>query len=225
MNGLVAPDAPGFYTLKLSLEGETRIVSDPPLAVLVPRSEKKGSILNGYQMGFYRGDRARRSDPEAPAGFVRIDTTDLDLPVSGHLRLGDFLTRDRQSTWPRYAAVDPRLLDKLELILAEIATWTSGMDDEPVPFDVHSSFRTPQHNRLVRSAARDSRHQLGDAIDIAIDANRDGRVNSKDAKLVSMAVDIVERDHPDLVGGMGIYARSNSYVHIDARGIKVRWRG
>jgi hypothetical protein len=50
-------------------------------------------------------------------------------------------------------------------------------------------------------------------------------VNSKDAKLVTMAVDIVERAHPDLVGGMGIYARNNSYIHIDARGIKVRWRG
>ena len=77
----------------------------------------------------------------------------------------------------------------------------------------------------MRSAARDSRHQLGDAIDLAVDANRDGRVNSKDTKLVTMAVDIVERSHPDLVGGMGIYVRNQPFVHIDARGIKVRWRG
>lgn len=225
VNGLIAPDAPGFYSLQLTLDGERRLVQDPPLAVMVPRSEKKGAVLNGYQMGFYRGDRPRRSDPEAPIGFVRIDTTDLDLPVSAHLRLSDFITRDRQNSWPRYAAVDPRLLDKLELVLAEIATWGGSGSDDVVPFDVHSSFRTPLHNRLVRSAARDSRHQLGDAIDVAVDANRDGRVNSKDAKLVTMAVDIVERDHPDLVGGMGIYARSSSYVHIDARGIRVRWRG
>ena len=78
---------------------------------------------------------------------------------------------------------------------------------------------------VVRSAARDSRHQLGDAIDLAVDANRDGRVNSKDAKLLTMAVDIVERTHPDLAGGMGIYSRSRPFVHIDARGTKVRWRG
>jgi uncharacterized protein YcbK (DUF882 family) len=145
--------------------------------------------------------------------------------VSAHLRLSDFLTRDRQSTWPRYAAVDPRLLDKVELVLAEIRTWTGAPSREDVPFDIHSSFRTPQHNRLIRSAARDSRHQLGDAIDVAVDANRDGHVNSKDAKLVSLAVDIVEQSHPDLVGGMGIYARNRSFVHIDARGFKVRWRG
>jgi uncharacterized protein YcbK (DUF882 family) len=225
VNGLVAPDAPGFYTLQLSLDGERRVVPEMPLAVLVPRSEKKGSVLNGYKMGFYRGDRARRSDPEAPIGFVKIDTTDLDLPVSSHFRLSDFLTKDNQNTWPRYAAVDPRLLDKVELVLREISTWTGSGTEDPVPFEIHSSFRTPQHNRLVRSAARDSRHQFGDAIDVAVDANRDGRVNSKDTKLVTMAVDIVEREHPDLVGGMGVYVRNNSYIHIDARGIKVRWRG
>jgi uncharacterized protein YcbK (DUF882 family) len=176
-------------------------------------------------MGFYRGDRARRSDPEAPVGFVRIDSADLEIPVSANFRLADFLTKDRQSTWPRYAAVDPRLLDKLELVLAEIAAWTGSPSREPVPFDIHSAFRTPQHNRLVRSAARDSRHQLGDAIDFAVDANRDGRVNSKDSKLVSIAVDIVERAHPELAGGMGIYLRTRPYVHIDARGTRVRWRG
>lgn len=225
VDGLVAPDAPGFYHLQLTLANERRIVSDPPLTVLVPRSEKKGSVLNGYVMGFYRGDRARRNDPEAPVGFVRIDSTDLDIPVSAHLRLSDFITKDRQQVWPRYAAVDPRLLDKIELVLAEIGTWTGKSDEDPVPFDIHSAFRTPQHNRLVHSAARDSRHQLGDAIDLAVDANRDGRVNSKDTKLVTMAVDIVERTHPDLVGGMGTYLRNQPYVHIDARGIKVRWRG
>lgn len=223
-NGLVAPDEPGFYSLQLTLNGEKRIVQSPPLAVMVPRSEKKGSVLNGYKMGFYKGDRARRSDPEAPIGFIEIDTLDLEIPVSANFRLADFLTKDQQNTWPRYAAVDPRLLDKLELVLAEISRWTGSTEKAAVPFDIHSSFRTPQHNRLVRSAARDSRHQIGDAIDIAVDANGDGRVNSKDAKLVTTAVDIVEREHPDLVGGLGIYVRS-SYVHIDARGTKVRWRG
>lgn len=224
-DGLIAPDAPGFYNLQITLAGERRVVADPPLAVLVPRSEKKGAALNGYNMGFYRGERARRGDPEAPVGFVRIDTADLDIPISANFRLADFVARDHQSTWPRYAAVDPRLVDKLELVLAEIATWTGSPTREPVPFDVRSGFRTPLHNRLVPSAARDSRHQLGDAIDIAIDANRDGRVNSKDAKLVTTAVDIVERTHPELVGGMGLYHRARPYVHIDARGIKVRWRG
>lgn len=226
VDGIVAPARPGFYRLELSLDQERRFVDGLPLAVMVPRSEKKGAVLNGYQMGYYRGDRARRSDPEAPVGFVEIDTTHVLLPVSQHLRIADFITRDRQSTWPRYVAVDPRLLDKVELVLAEIATWTGGAGPTEVSFDVRSGFRTPLHNRLVPSAARDSRHQLGDAIDLAVDANRDGIVNSKDTRLVTMAVEIVEKQHPDLVGGMGIYARSgHAFVHIDARGQRVRWRG
>jgi uncharacterized protein YcbK (DUF882 family) len=223
-DGLVAPLRPGFYRLELSIEQERQVMDGLPLAVLVPKSEKTGSTLNGYRMGFYRGERARRSDPEAPIGFIEIDTAHVGLQVSEHLYLADFITHDNQSTWPRYAAVDPRLLDKIELVLAEIGTWTGGASRDQVRFDVRSAFRTPLHNRLVPAAARDSRHQLGDAIDVSVDANRDGRVNSKDAKLVSMAVEIVERLHPELIGGMGLYTRSGTaYVHIDARGARVRW--
>lgn len=226
VEGLTAPARPGFYRLELRLDQEHKFVDALPLAVLVPRAEKTGSTLNGYRIGYYRGDRARRSDPEAPVGFVEIDAASSDLPVSEHLRIADFITKDNQSTWPRYAAVDPRLLDKVELVLAEISTWTGSSSASDVAFDVRSSFRTPEHNRLVPSAARDSRHQLGDAIDLAVDANRDGRINYKDNKLVQMAVDIVEKQHPDLVGGMGNYIRAGrSWVHIDARGKRVRWTG
>jgi uncharacterized protein YcbK (DUF882 family) len=142
------------------------------------------------------------------------------------LRLADFVTRDGQATWPRYAAVDPRLLDKIELVLDEIESWYGGSSRANVGFDVHSGFRTPLHNRLVPRSARDSRHQFGDALDLAVDANLDGRLSAGDTKLVALAVEIVERAHPDLVGGMGIYTHGgNSYVHIDTRGQRARWRG
>jgi uncharacterized protein YcbK (DUF882 family) len=99
-------------------------------------------------------------------------------------------------------------------------------DDAPVTLDVHSGFRTPFHNRRVKRAARDSRHQYGDAADIAIDSNGDGRISFADTRLVARAVEAVETAHPDLVGGMGLYNRGNaSYVHIDARGRRARWRG
>ena len=62
--------------------------------------------------------------------------------------------------------------------------------------------------------------------DIAIDANRDGRVNSRDVRLIELAVEIIERKHPDLVGGLGVYTQNgSSYAHIDARGKKARWQG
>jgi uncharacterized protein YcbK (DUF882 family) len=91
---------------------------------------------------------------------------------------------------------------------------------------VHSGFRTPIHNRATRHAARDSRHQNGDAVDGSIDANGDGRLTVADAKLVARAVDAVEHDFPDLIGGVGLYTSrrySHPYVHIDARGKRARW--
>jgi uncharacterized protein YcbK (DUF882 family) len=225
-NGLVAPDHPGFYRLELRTSAIRRIVDSVSLSVLVPFSKKNGASLNGYRIGYYRGERSRRPTPDMPAGFVQIDTCDLDLQVSDHLRLADFVSRDAQSTWPRYAAVDPRILDKVELVLDEIESWYGGARRASVAFDVHSGFRTPLHNRQVARAARDSRHQFGDALDLAVDANRDGRVSAADTKLVALAVEIVERAHPDLVGGMGIYTHSGpAYVHIDTRGQRVRWRG
>jgi uncharacterized protein YcbK (DUF882 family) len=93
--------------------------------------------------------------------------------------------------------------------------------------DVHSGFRSPDHNRQVRRAARDSQHQYGDAADVTIDANGDGHISAMDSKMVGLAVEIVELKHPELVGGLGLYTsrRTGSYVHIDARGQRVRWRG
>jgi uncharacterized protein YcbK (DUF882 family) len=97
-----------------------------------------------------------------------------------------------------------------------------------VAFDVHSGFRTPAHNAGVALAAQDSRHQFGDAVDLAIDANGDGRVTPADEVLVERAVDQVEADFPDLVGGLGLYTSElyqTPYVHIDVRGVRSRWKG
>jgi hypothetical protein len=223
-DGLFAPSSPGIYRLAVFNGEQWRLIDSLSLAVLVPFTQKRGSLLNGYRIGVYRGERG--SGPEIPTGFVQIDTNHLDVPVSDRLRLGDFISHDRQSTWPRYAAVDVGLLDKIELVLDEIESWYGGAGRANVPLDVHSGFRTPLHNRMIARSARDSRHQFGDALDLAVDANLDGRITSADTKLVALAVEIVERAHPDLVGGMGIYTRGGSaYVHIDTRGQRVRWRG
>jgi uncharacterized protein YcbK (DUF882 family) len=225
-DGLVAPSQPGFYRLVLFNSDTSQYIDSLALAVMVPFSQKSGSTLNGYRIGFYRAERNQGARSEPPAGFVEIDTTHLELPVSDHLRLRDFVSHDYQSTWPRYAAVDMRLLDKIELVFEEIESWYGGPNRAGISFDVRSGFRTPLHNRRVSRAASDSRHQYGDAMDLSVDANRDGHVNAADTKLLALAVEIVERAHPELVGGMGVYTRSGTaYVHIDTRGQRVRWRG
>lgn len=203
------------------------IVDAPLLAVMMPFTEKVGGVLNGYRIGTYVAERIRgRSD--VPQGFVEVWPEAMDLKVTSHLRLADFITHDaRQETvWPKYVALSPRLLDKLELVIAEVArTRPAGA---PMAVAVKSGFRTPAHNAGVKAAARDSRHQQGDAADVAIDANADGRLTAADGRLVARAVELVERAHPDLAGGLGLYTSRRyrtPYVHIDARGARARWRG
>jgi hypothetical protein len=117
---LIAPPDPGFYQLAVLRDGVRRIVHDLTLAVLVPFEAKEGPVLDGYTIGTFFAERVRGADEDRPDGFVRIDSRMADVPVSRHLRLGDFLTRDNQQVWPRYAAIDPRVLDKVELVLDAI---------------------------------------------------------------------------------------------------------
>lgn len=228
---VIAPGNPGFYRLVVIRGADRQVISQPTLAVMVPFEAKMGISINGYRIGRYLAERFRRHDH--PAGFVEVRERDLDLRVSRHLTVADFVTHDAQvDVWPKYVAIDPRLLDKLELVLtrigshARLAAHANGEHD--VALDVHSGFRTPLHNREVRWSAADSRHQYGDAADVAIDANGDGMVTLTDELLVAQAVDQVETEFPDLVGGLGLYVSRRyrtPYVHIDARGTRTRWTG
>ena len=120
------PTEPGFYRLAL-IRGEERVLVDgPALSVMVPFSAKLGGVLNGYRIGTYVAERLGAGDREAPPGFVQIDEEVLDLPLTKHLRLSDFVTHDGQQTWPRYAALDARLLDKIELVVAKLGQLTGA---------------------------------------------------------------------------------------------------
>jgi hypothetical protein len=229
LNGdkVIAPPRAGFYRLALIKSDQQREVEGLTLAVLVPFEEKEGVMLRGYRIGTYLAERvAGRQRP--PQGFLEITPADVDLPITKHLRVGDFLNHDQKGIWPSYAAVNPKLLDKLELVIQEIARWHGDKAVTDIEIDVHSGFRTPEHNRRIRRAAGDSQHQYGDAADVAIDANGDGKITAIDSRMVGLAVEIVELKHPDLVGGLGIYTSGHSstnYVHIDVRGRRARWRG
>lgn len=220
---LRGPEKPGFYRVVLGKGGERRVIDGLAVAVLRPFEEKVGGILNGYRIGTYLNEKVagNRAPPE---GFMEILPGDLNLMITKHLRVADFVSHDNQQSWPRYAAVSPRLLDKLELVVTEIERWHDG--EVELALDVRSGFRSPDHNRKIRRAARDSRHQYGDAADIAIDVNGDGKISASDNQMLGLAVEIVELKHPHLAGGLGMYSRGRTpYVHIDTRGKKTRWRG
>ena len=231
---LVAPAEPGFYRLALVREdGARTVVEGVTVSVLVPFSEKRAGKINGYRLGTWaaeRGSAAARAG--LPEGFIPVDSAALQLRVSEHLKLGDVLrTPDTPRLGvPNYAAVDTRLLEKLELVVDQVAKLASASAGRPVEprLSVNSGFRPPAYNAGVSGAASNSRHQYGDAADVRIDVDGDGRFSAKELRLVTKAVEQVERAHPDLAGGLGLYTSkrfSQPYVHIDARGKRARWNG
>ena len=230
---VTTPEQPGLYRLALSAPGSARrLVNGLTVGVLVPFEEKQGRSLNGYRMGFWRGERRADVKRLLPSGFLEVREQDLDRALTRHIRVSDFITHDGQSQWPRYLAVDTRLLDKLELVLAQLeadqGSAPVGGEAPRFAMEVRSGFRTPFHNARVPGSARDSRHQSGEALDVAIDADRDGRFTRKDVARVLRAIEEVEAAHPELNGGIGLYTSrrfSSPYVHLDVRGDHVRWRG
>ncbi len=220
-----APPKPGFYRMAIVRGVEREILPEPTLAVIVPFDQKIAGRLNGYRIGTYIAERFGRDDHERPPGFLEVRPENLDLQVTKHLKLADFVTHDDQGdVWPKYVALNPRLLDKLELVFADLG----GSVRPELAVDVHSGFRSPSYNARVPRAARDSRHQYGDAADVAIDADGDGRITMTDELLVMLAVERVEDKHPDLMGGLGLYMSRRyptPYLHIDTRGKRTRWEG
>jgi uncharacterized protein YcbK (DUF882 family) len=218
-----SPAKAGLYHLAINSGGKRHVLGEIVVAVLIPFSEKLGGSVQGYRIGTYTWERARGDATPPPPGFIEVWAEDAPIWVTSHLQLTDFLTHDSQKErWPKYVALDRRILDKVELVLGHL-----GSRDRELNVRVSSGFRTPLHNRRVPRAASDSRHQYGDAIDLSLDADGDGRVSYFDILAVARAVDRVEADHPELVRGLGVYGnRGNSpYVHIDVRGERKRWRG
>ncbi len=204
------------------------------IATLTPWQRKLGSFVNGYNMGYWPGElRLVSAQYENPEGFIEVSREAAATRLSTHFMLRDFLTHDQEHIWPKYVVVREDLIDKLELVLESLQSF--GVATQNVV--VLSGFRSPQYNArgVGEGMARSSRHQFGDAADLIIDANHDGRmddlnndgrVDFDDTQVIDRAVGLVEHKYPDLVGGLGLYHEigpSGPFVHIDVRGTRARW--
>lgn len=221
---LRAPSRSGAFWLVLSRAGVADTVADLALFVEHPMPNGMATGINGYHMGRW----PKAAEGTVPRGFIEVTERISDFPLSPHLKLSDFVVHDSQNGFPKYLHVREALLDKIELTVAEVAQMR-GRSPSIVKLNVASGFRSPAHNGELSGSAQDSRHMYGDAADIAIDANNDGKLTEIDARLVAAAAEAVERRHPDLVGGVGLYITADGggwpYVHIDVRGTRARWRG
>jgi len=188
-------------------------------------------VLNNYEIGAYRPRGTRSDRYEPPAGFVEVSGTNVDILVSPHFALGQFLCK--QPGDPRYLALTEPLVDKLESILDGVRAAGYSVST----LTVMSGFRTPAYNRAIGNSTFFSRHLWGDAADIYIDENGDGVMDDlngdglsdfKDAGVLFDIVESVVHGSRSGVepGGLKTY-RSNAvhgpFVHVDARGERARW--
>jgi hypothetical protein len=244
-NGTVAaePRGAGIWNVLLAIGNAVRPVANFNVIRLLPFSTKTNGRIGLYFVGSWPGEHGKAGPAKAPvnayanpAGFIEVTQANADTRVSDHFKLRDFLTHDQPNVWPKYLVLQQKLVDKLELVLADLEA--HGVDVRGVK--VMSGFRTPQYNETggnTGGRANLSRHMFGDASDIFIDSdgdgqmddlNHDGRITIDDSKVVEAAVDRVESAHPELVGGAGVYTAApghGPFIHIDTRGYRARWSG
>lgn len=234
--GFAAPRRAGIWSVALKVGNAIKPLADFSVITLRPAAEKQGGRLGLYFIGNW--PTAKKGRPgvnyDAPAGFIEVTQRTQSTPLSDHFKLRDFFPHDQANVWPKYIVVDTKLVDKLELILIDLES--RGINPNGVK--VMSGFRTPQYNSGVGDTdgrASLSRHMYGDAADIFIDndgngamddLNKDGRVNIADAMFIREAAARVERAHPSLIGGIGVYSATSAhgpFTHIDTRGYSARW--
>jgi hypothetical protein len=235
---LTAPKRPGIWNIALKVGNAIKPLGDFSVITLRPAAEKQGARLGLYYIGNWPARRQVKPGViyEPPSGFIEVTPENQNTQLSEHFRLKDFLPHDQANVWPKYIVVDMKLIDKDELVLEDLRQ--HGINPKGVR--VMSGFRTPQYNAGggdPRGRAALSRHMYGDANDIFIDndgngqmddLNHDGRVNIADSKVILDAVNRVERAHPSLIGGCGIYSGTSAhgpFTHIDTRGYPARWVG
>jgi hypothetical protein len=231
------PPEPGIWSMLLrargAVQGAMQAVPNVNVITTVPAGELRDGRIGEYRIGSWPAGQTGAY--AAPRGFVRVTPENMNTYVSRHFQLKDFLTKGQEGVWPKYVVISPRLLDKLELTIQELERMGHPVEN----VFVISGFRTPWYNVAggnPQGRGALSRHMYGDAADIAIDNTRngcmddlngDGRVDVQDARIIVEAAERVERRHPHLIGGIGIYRPVRGshcgMVHIDTRGHRARW--
>lgn len=158
--------------------------------VMSPFSSVEDGLLNSYRIGQYPTIAYRQlSTYTLPRGFIEVTEENAHTRVSPHFTLRQFLCK-QDSAYPKYIALDSRLLIVLEAILQKI----NERGHQSPTLSIMSGYRTPYYNQAIGNSTTYSRHLWGDAADIFVDAhpldgemddlNRDGVVNKHDTEVL-----------------------------------------
>lgn len=241
-NRIVAENKPGYWALKTPAktglykltcydsQNNSRIQLN--VFVVEPLEWVKNEKLEQYRIGIYPVPREiKKVWYESPKGLVRVTRENEDLLLTPHFRLGQFLCK-QQSGYPKFVIVQENLLLLLEDLLTEVNRRGYNIPT----FSFISGYRTPFYNHEIGNV-KYSRHIYGDAADIYIDAdndgrmddlNSDGKIDISDAKVLYDIADTLTGtgDAHLFKGGLGMYKPTSfhsGFVHVDTRGSRVRW--
>ena len=231
-DGLVidAPLEPGYYPFTLWMASGNSV--EVNLFVAVPASEVENETLNGYRIGPSPPGHPRYPELyRAPEGYIEVTPSLLDTRLSPHFTLRQFLCK-QESDFPKYVVIQESLLVLLEGLLGAVRERGYKADT----FGVISAYRTPWYNRSIGNVPN-SRHVYGDAMDLYVDLNGDGKMDDLDGDgdqdledvvlLAEIADEYMRRPGNSLVyGGVGRYRRTSrhgGFVHVDTRGYAARW--
>jgi hypothetical protein len=227
-----APQEPGVHCLSVREVG-SQASTCLNAFVMVPYAGEEE--INGYRIGSYQPTPLKGLPAyERPRGLVEVTQGNLGTWVSPHFRLAQFVGK-QESGYPKYLVLRTRLLLKLETVLEELRERGVASDT----LYVMSGYRTPFYNASIGNRTTYSRHSYGDAADVFVDRDDDGRMDDitgdgrsdlGDALLIYGMVEELARDtwFQPFEGGLGIYPpnpRFGPMVHLDTRGEKTRWKG
>jgi len=201
--------------------------------VLHPRQEKNGQYLRDFRIGYYPEIPADKTEYYSkPDGFLKIDESLLEVNLTPHFKMKQFLTRQTNQL-PQFIAIQESLLLKLEFFLEEVNKAGYQADT----FGIVSLYRSPYFNKKLGNNTDFSRHIFGDAADIYIDnsanewmddLNGDGSSTKADAEILyNLAVKFDQKkEFSYLQGGVSSYKGNGvrgPFIHIDTRGFHITW--
>lgn len=203
------------------------------LLAMTPATSVRDGMLDGYHIGEYIKTPLKGLETYAPPrGFIRLTPENADARVSDRYSLRDF--QCKLDGGSKFLVLRPEALIKLELMQHKLGARSRAGFEK---FTIMSGFRTPYYNSRIGNETGYSRHLYGDAMDIYVDSdgdgrmddiNRDGRVNQRDAAMLLAVAEEID-DSADwgwLKGGAGVYRANKAhgpFLHVDTRGYVARW--
>lgn len=240
------------HPFTLAGETEVRFLFPTPIEK-IPEADLK--TIGGYPTIGAKSQLAPYRDYyRPPTHFYRVDEENQHWFLSPNFKLGDFdlhfdytpADAPRVNQLPQYIALDPKLVLKLERILA-------GVREQGFPaktLGILAGFRSPAYNQWKKTqpgggefTSGVSRHLYGCAADFYVDVdgdgqmddmNGDGKIDMADAAWIrDNVVDAVDcqaiDEMPGMKGACGIYPEHDipygpvqtPNLHVDIRG----WTG